>query len=30
MENIFTALVVYIFLILFLLIIYEIEEDDDI
>ena len=30
MENIFTALVVYIFLILFLLMIYEIEEDDDI
>lgn len=29
MENIFTALVVYIFLILFLLMIYEIEEDDE-
>lgn len=29
MENIFTALVVYIFLILFLLMIYKIEEDDE-
>lgn len=29
MENIFTALVVYIFLILFLLMVYEIEEDDE-